>query len=291
MAKKKVFLDPGHGGTDSGASAYGLVEKHMNLVTAKETRAILEASGVDVKMSRTTDVYPSLSARADAANKWGADYFVSIHYNAGGGDGAECIHSVINGKSKSIAQNIVNAIESELKQNTRPREVYSRAGSGGRDYHAVIRETAMPATIVEGAFIDSNDRKLVDSIGEQKAMGRAIAKGILKELGMSVKRPASSYKPVSNNTATYKVVKGDTLSHIAVDFGTTVAKIKSLNGLKSDLIKVGQVLKVPAATHKVVRGNTLSGIAARYGTSVGKLKAINGLKSDLIKVGQVLKVR
>src|SRR5690606_13743625 len=63
---KKVFLDPGHGGSDSGAVANGLKEKDLTLKIAKATEKYLKEKyeGVTVKMSRTGDSYPSLSARA-----------------------------------------------------------------------------------------------------------------------------------------------------------------------------------------------------------------------------------
>jgi len=94
------------------------------------------------------------------------------------------------------------------------------------------------------------------------------------------------------------VAKGDTLSRIAQRYGTTVKALKSANGLKSDVIKVGQKLKLPAAavvasatgTHVVRKGETLSGIAGKYGISVRDLKRTNNLTSDLIKVGQKLTV-
>lgn len=89
---------------------------------------------------------------------------------------------------------------------------------------------------------------------------------------------------------THKVASGDTLSALAKKYGTTVAALKAANGLKSDLIKVGQVLKVSVLSHTVVSGDTLSGLAKKYGTTVAELKSLNGLKSDLIKVGQVLKL-
>src|SRR5690606_41103646 len=75
----KVFIDAGHGGSDSGAVANGLKEKDLTLAIAKECEKALKAAGVQVKMSRTGDTYPSLSARCQAANSWGADLFVSIH--------------------------------------------------------------------------------------------------------------------------------------------------------------------------------------------------------------------
>lgn len=94
------------------------------------------------------------------------------------------------------------------------------------------------------------------------------------------------------------VAKGDTLSKIAKRYGTSVKALKSANGLKSDVIKVGQKLKLPTSataaaatgTHIVSKGETLSGIAGKYGVSVRDLKRTNGLNSDLIKVGQKLTV-
>src|SRR5690625_2749786 len=82
----KVFIDAGHGGSDVGAVANGLREKDLTLKIAKKIRNRLNKySGVSVKMSRTGDSYPSLSRRANMANSWGADLFVSVHINAGGG--------------------------------------------------------------------------------------------------------------------------------------------------------------------------------------------------------------
>lgn len=90
---------------------------------------------------------------------------------------------------------------------------------------------------------------------------------------------------------THTVVAGDTLSALAKKYGTTVKELKDINGLKSDLIKVGQVLDLIKTEHKVVSGDTLSALAKKYKTTVDILKSINGLKSDLIKVGQTLKLR
>lgn len=122
-------------------------------------------------------------------------------------------------------------------------------------------------------------------------------------------KPAT--KPSTGTTTkdvTHSVKRGDTLSHIARQYKTSVSAIKSLNNLKSDLILVGQRLKVSSTTSNgstskpttskpstsktitVKRGDTLSHIAKRNGTSVARLKQLNGLKSDLIFINQKLKV-
>lgn len=94
----------------------------------------------------------------------------------------------------------------------------------------------------------------------------------------------------------YTVRAGDSLWLIAQRYGTTVEAIKSLNGLASDLINVGQVLKLPAGStegsweYTVRAGDTLWLIARRYGTTVEAIKSLNGLTSDVLNIGQVLRI-
>src|SRR5690606_33324558 len=86
-----LMLDPGHGGHDPGAVAHGLREKDLTLDIAQRIRHMLEAEyeGVEVRLTRESDTDVSLSQRARMANQWGADFFLSIHVNAGGGTGWE----------------------------------------------------------------------------------------------------------------------------------------------------------------------------------------------------------
>jgi len=105
--------------------------------------------------------------------------------------------------------------------------------------------------------------------------------------------------PKTNNK-TYKVVKGDTLYGIAKLNKTTVQAIKKINNLKSDIIRVGQVLKLPSSiTNKSVsqskytvkKGDTLWSISKKANMTVSELKKINNLKSDLIRIGQTLELK
>ncbi|KZE38792.1 hypothetical protein AV656_07775 [Bhargavaea cecembensis] len=147
---------------------------------------------------------------------------------------------------------------------------------------------------------------------------------VLKLAASNNAQPTSSTKvaskPVSQSSAsTYTVKRGDTLSKIASVHRTSVSNIKSLNGLRSDLILVGQVLKVsgtattasaPSKTtststtkttsasttssntssYTVKSGDTLGGIARKHGTTYRKIMDLNGLKSTMIYPGQKLKV-
>lgn len=177
---KKVFIGVGHGGTDSGAVGY-LVEKDVNLVEALVCRDFLEAHGVQVLMSRTCDeVDPDLA--------------VSVHNNAGGG--FEAYYHYKGGTGKTLAQNIEAEVKA-IEQNSRGCKV--RLNFSGTDYYGFVRETAFPAVIVEGCFVDNAaDVQIADSVEKQKAFGVAYAKGILKTLGISIKENSAQLKPSLN---------------------------------------------------------------------------------------------
>lgn len=186
----KVYLDPGHGGSDSGAVKY-VNERNVNLVMALACRDYLTAHGVDVKMSRTSNsTGTSINSMAKEANNWGADYVVSIHNNAGGGDGFEVYHTIGGGKGKTLAANIEAEVK-KIGQNS--RGLKTKKNSSGTDYFGMIRLTNAPAVICEGFFVDNGtDVKIADTVAEQKAFGYAYAKGILKTLGIADKGGAVS---------------------------------------------------------------------------------------------------
>jgi N-acetylmuramoyl-L-alanine amidase len=179
---KKVYIGVGHGGSDSGAVANGLKEKDLNLAVSTYCTNYLKARGVSVKQSRTTDKEVWLNQRIKEANAFGADLALDIHHNAGGGDGAEVYHTKYFGKGNTLAKNIL-AEMGKIGQNSRGAKV--KKNDSGYDYFGFIRLTNMPSVLVECAFVDNKtDVQIVDTAKEQKAMGEAIAKGILKTLGI-----------------------------------------------------------------------------------------------------------
>ena len=180
----KVFISAGHGGSDPGAVANNTKEKDLNLSIALACRDMLVKHGVEVKMSRTKDENDPLSEEIRECNAYGPDLAVSIHNNAGEGDGAEAFYHYGGGKSKTLAENILGEIV-KVGQNSRGAKV--RKNSQGKDYYGFIRETSAPAVIVECAFVDNaSDLKILATEGDRQKVGQAIAKGILKTLGVEI---------------------------------------------------------------------------------------------------------
>ena len=180
----KVFIGVGHGGGDPGAVANGVKEKDLNLSIALACRDELKRHGVEVRMSRTKDENDPLGEEIKECNAFSPDLAVDIHCNAGKGDGAEVFHHHGGGKGKTLAENILAEIV-KIGQNSRGAKV--RKNSQGKDYYGFIRETSCPAVIVECAFVDNaSDLKILATESDRQKVGRAIAKGILKSLGVEI---------------------------------------------------------------------------------------------------------
>ncbi|MFJ8064928.1 N-acetylmuramoyl-L-alanine amidase [Psychrobacillus sp. NPDC096426] len=177
----KIYLDAGHGGSDPGAVGNGLKEKDITLTLAKRVEALLRNyQDVQTKMSRTSDTYPSLADRTNDANKWGADFFMSFHVNAGGGTGYEDF--VYPGSSKSISyQSIIHA---EIIKNI--GGLVNR-GKKQADYH-VLRETKMPSILTECGFIDSSsDAALLKQDEFINGLAQGHVDGLVKAFGLKKK--------------------------------------------------------------------------------------------------------
>lgn len=190
-----VVLDPGHGGSDPGAVYGSLREKDLALKTALYTKAELEKySGVIVKMTRTTDIYLGLEQRTIIAKDYGADLFVSQHYNAGvsSANGAE-VYVSSNSNYNSSSTRLGAQITSNLSGiGLKNRGVKTRISSSGvGDYYSVIRNSVkreFPGIIVEGGFISSPvDRVFLSTEAGIKSIGAATATGIANYFGLSKK--------------------------------------------------------------------------------------------------------
>lgn len=182
---KKVFIGVGHGGTDPGAVKY-IVEKDYTLKTAKLVAEYLKESGVQCKLSRTSDIDTDMNSKVKMCNAYKPDLVIDVHYNAGGGTGFEVYYSKVGGTSKTLAENI----NTEMKKIMTSRGIKTKLGSNGTDYFAIIRQTDAPAVLLEGGFVDS--KKDTDYIkANYSKLARAYADGILKTLGITAKNNKS----------------------------------------------------------------------------------------------------
>ena len=156
----KIYIDAGHGGSDSGAFRFGsMPEKTFTLLLSLKQAEYFKKLGYNVKLSRNVDCYHSLAERSADANKWGADFFISNHINStaettGTASGIEVYYSAYkNDNSKTYATAVSQAI---AKAGFLPNRGPKTRTEGGKDYFHVIRETKMPALLIEHGFINNS---------------------------------------------------------------------------------------------------------------------------------------
>lgn len=171
MDEIKVIIDPGHGEDDSGAAAGGKTEKDFVLsVSLKIQQKLKNHKHIKIQMTRTKDVFLELQERVNIAQKAKADAFISIHANSavnGSATGTETFYTRPNSLS------LATIVHKHLIAATKLRDRGVKKGN----FH-VIRETTMPAILLEVGFIsNSNDRAALfdpvfqDNVAERVAMG------------------------------------------------------------------------------------------------------------------------
>ena len=196
----KVWLDAGHGGNDPGALGSGLKEKDITLAITLKAGKELERHGVKVGYTRKNDKTVNLNSRGPLANKYGADVFVSIHTNAHNSN-AQGVETYSFPNSKNGAR-LAKFIQDEVLK----AKLYTKNRGIKTANFAVLRQSKMPAALIETAFItNKQDAQLLKN--KQNEFATAIAKGILKYLGINykpVKKPSNN----SNSKELYKVQVG-----------------------------------------------------------------------------------
>lgn len=167
-----VFVDAGHGGSDPGALGSGLREKDITLSVSLKLEKELKRLGYNVIMTRTTDVFYELSERSARANSSNADIFVSIHANAFNSvaKGVETYSYPGSTQGGALSRSIHNEV-------IKDRTLYTVNRGVKTDNFHVLRETKMPAALIELAFIDnSEDAQILRT--RQDDFAKAIARGI-----------------------------------------------------------------------------------------------------------------
>lgn len=292
-AVRKVIIDPGHGGTDSGATGNNLLEKDYNLLISKYMYDRFKELGVPVAITRESDTTLSPTDRVNTIlNKFGNSsdvILISNHVNSGGGEGAEVIYALRN--RDTLARRILENIGAAGQET---RKYYQRRlpSDTSKDYYFIHRNTGnLEPLIVEYGFIDNT--KDVEFLKENyKELAEAVISAVANYIGV----PYTPPEGITTNT--YVVQKGDSLYSIANKLGTTVSELKKENNLTSNTLQIGEVLRIPTKEiyeeeeniYIVKKGDSLYSIANKYNTTVEELKRINNLTSNILSIGQVLKL-
>jgi N-acetylmuramoyl-L-alanine amidase len=193
FAYPKICIDPGHGGSDPGAVSY-CTEKIHNLECGKNFRDWLNLDTSDggggyawsVIMTRSTDIYVSLSGRCTIANNAGANRFTSIHANAGGGYGSE---TFCYGSADSTTFAMRNLMQNELIAHGGR---YNRGNKTANFY--VLIYTNMPATLSENAFVDnSGDAACLNSSSWRNEVAKGFLHAMQRHYGYAAYTPGATH--------------------------------------------------------------------------------------------------
>lgn len=181
----RVVLDAGHGGKDLGANRDGVNEKDLNLTLAHMVREALEAKGIKVYMTRSTDVFLPLPEITAITNRIKPDLFISIHHNASVNPALHGIETYYyTPQSLALAKRVharkINAVQ-------------AKDGGVKRAMFYVIHHTNVPAILCEVGYISNPDeRNALQTYERRIKTARAIADGVVDYLKASVSAQAKS---------------------------------------------------------------------------------------------------
>lgn len=201
---KKIYLDGGHGGKDPGCVDNGLSEKNVVLKLQEYVIEYLKAhyGDFEIKTTRSTDTFVSLMERANKANAWGADVFLSLHINAMSetSNGYEDYIARVTG---SKTENLQNILHDQVVPVLKKYDIKDR-GKRKADY-IVLKYSHMSAILTETLFI-TNPREA--SLLKQEVVLRdfaaAYAEGVAKFLSLPKKAAASKPAPIPVTSAPEK---------------------------------------------------------------------------------------
>lgn len=284
---RKIVIDAGHGGEDPGALGNGITEKNMTLAISEYMYDRFRELGIPVKLTRNSDETVNPTDRVNRIlDAFGNDkdvIVISNHINAGGGEGAEVIYALRNNNELSDL-----VLEEIGKEGQVLRKAYQRRlpSNTSKDYYFIHRNTGITEPIiVEYGFLDTEaDANRLKNNYERYA--EAVVRAVSEYIGL----------PSTQNT--YTVKKGDSLWSIAKKYNTTVEQLKAANNLTSNLLNIGQVLKIPQTevpvepgdytVYTVVSGDNLYNIARRYNLDVKDIVDYNNLSTTNLSIGQRL---
>jgi len=317
----KVIIDAYRGGNDTGENINGKYEKNRLLELSELLSQELTRLGVRTELVRDRDISLSEDERNSIINniKDSNDLIIQNRYL--NGNGVEIIYPLRN------SDRLVSLISNDLlKQGVNVSKYYQRRlpNDTVKDYYSVIRNTNPNETLI----IQYNDlenyqdvvkiiaKVLANYLGEGNKY--VVVKGdSLYQLAKKYNTSVDEIKKVNGLSSDnlkvgqkliipeqiiikeneYQVKAGDSLYQIAKKYNTSVDELMKLNNLSSNLLKIGQILKISELNDEVVngeyivkKGDSLYQIAKKYNISVMELKELNNLSSNLLNIGQILKV-
>ncbi len=339
-----VVIDPGHGGEDPGTvSKQGTREKDIVFAIAKKTVAKLNRKkGLKAYLTRKGDYFIPLRRRIEIAKQYGADVFVSIHVDSSFsskvyGSSVYCLS--FKGASSNAAKMAarkenasdfiggvpldhynrdLNAIIVDLVQTHNLNSSLRLAGLMLKEIakinrlhtkkphqadFAVLKAPDIPSVLIETDFMSNPRReKRMKTAWFQNEYANRITAALTRFL--AGRTPPVQQYYAQSGLILHTIKRGETLSHIAQQYNTTVSRLRTLNNLSSkSIIRYGQKLRVkpgkaakrtkPAPTYHIVKkGESLSSIAQQYNTTVSRLRTLNNLSSkNIIRYGQKLRVK
>ena len=198
----KIMIDPGHAGSNTGAVSI-IPEGKQNWTISNAIVRALKDYPITAVLSRTQNESPSLQERALRAKQQNCDALISVHFNAGGGDGCEVwrqdfVKDTTAIQSKLISINLEKVMVAAGQQTRGIKIKYNKANT--RDYYGILYESqkvGIPAVLFEIAFVDSADAYDFDTDVELAKWGKVIAQGIANTYNLKKIVPVVS-TPITN---------------------------------------------------------------------------------------------
>lgn len=246
IAQPLIVIDPGHGGNDPGGTGTGMEEKDIVLDTSKRFRDLLNADTADtsgggawrVELTRETDVYVGLSARAAFANAKDADRFMSVHANAwhtADANGTETYSYTGSGKSAQLSSLVQEEMVNAWHLTNRGPKVGN---------YAVLRETNMFAELHELGFItNATDAAKLASPADLQKAAEAHLRAIQRHMGFEAYIPGAIVEPeVGSIAVTVYGADGPLVgARISMD-GTAAGSTNEDGSLQIDAVEAGEHL-------------------------------------------------
>ena len=284
----KVAINPVGGGSDIGLKSGNVLEKNVSLLISNYIKNRLDELGIENVITRTGDNNISLDERIDFIDSsFGFSDDVIVITNGLSNSsvpGVEIIYALRDSDrfAKILAEQFEN---SDIDINKYYQLRMEEDTFFDSDY--IIRNTGDSESVIINYASVSNSNDLNKFVNNYEDYGEAVVRAI----AIYTK---NDYVPTSKGDY-YTVKKGDSLYSIARLYDVSVEDLKTFNKLVSNVLSIGQVLRIPDIVEKsdtsvyyVKKGDSLYGIAKSYGVSVEDIKRLNSLSSNSLSIGQEL---